>query len=36
MDQLVSRLLLYGELEEESILRRLAELFQAWKEGEYQ
>ena len=35
MDQLVSRLLLYGELEEESILRRLAELFQAWKEGEY-
>lgn len=34
MDQLVSRLLLYGELEEESILRRLAELFQDWKGGE--
>ncbi len=33
MDQLVSRLLLYGELEEESILRRLAELFQDWKGG---
>lgn len=33
MDQLVSRLLLYGELEDESILRRLAELFQDWKGG---
>lgn len=33
MDQLVSRLLLYGELEDESILRRLAELFQDWRGG---
>ena len=31
MDQLVSRLLLYGDLGEDSILRRLAELFQEWQ-----
>lgn len=31
MDQLVSRLLLYGDLGEESILRKLAEVFQDWK-----
>lgn len=33
MDQLVSRLLLYGDLEETSILRRLSALFQDWKSG---
>lgn len=33
MDQLVSRLLLYGDLEEASILRRLSALFQDWKSG---
>ncbi|MFR2157615.1 MAG: hypothetical protein ACLS43_11295 [Evtepia gabavorous] len=32
MDQLVSRLLLYGDLGEEAILSKLAALFQAWKE----
>ena len=31
MDQLVSRLLLYGDLGEEAILSKLAALFQAWK-----
>lgn len=31
MDQLVSRLLLYGDLGEEDILSKLAALFQAWK-----
>ncbi len=31
MDQLVSRLLLYGDLGEDSILRRLAEHFQEWQ-----
>lgn len=31
MDQLVSRLLLYGDLGEDSILARLASAFQAWK-----
>ena len=33
MDQLVSRLLLYGDLGQDSILRKLADVFQAWKEG---
>ncbi len=31
MDQLVSRLLLYGDLGKDSILGKLAEAFQAWK-----
>ena len=31
MDQLVSRLLLYGDLGKDSILGKLAETFQAWK-----
>ena len=31
MDQLVSRLLLYGDLGEESILGKLAGIFQEWK-----
>lgn len=33
MDQLASRLLLYGDLGQDSILRKLADVFQAWKEG---
>ena len=31
MDQLVSRLLLYGDLGKDSILAKLAETFQEWK-----
>ena len=31
MDQLVSRLLLYGDLGKDSILVKLAETFQEWK-----